>query len=148
MHQALDPGFQLHEGAVIGDVGDAAGELGANRIFRLHTVPGVGLQLLHAQRDALRVRVDLDDLHLDGVADGQDLARMVDAFPTHVGDVQQAVDAAEVNERTVVGDVLHHAFADFTLLQLGNQFRALLCASLFKYRAATDNNVPARPVQF
>src|SRR5213075_1075671 len=27
VHQALDPRLQLHEGAVVGDVGDAAGEL-------------------------------------------------------------------------------------------------------------------------
>src|SRR6202012_1504177 len=94
VHQALDTRLQLHEGAVVGDVGDAAGELGADRILGLDAIPRVGLQLLHAEADALGVRVDLDDLHLDGVADGQDLARVGDALPAHVGDVQQAVDAA------------------------------------------------------
>src|SRR6202012_231119 len=64
VHQAFDAGLQFHEGAVVGDVGDAAGELGAHRVLGLDAVPGIGLQLLHAERDALGLGVDLDDLHL------------------------------------------------------------------------------------
>ena len=74
MHQPLDPRLQLHEGAVVGDVGDAAGVLGADRELLLDRVPRIGLQLLHAEADALGVLVDLDDLDLDGLADRQDLA--------------------------------------------------------------------------
>jgi len=71
--QAFNAGFQLNKCAVVGDVGDAARELGADRILGFHAVPRIGLQLLHAERDALGVGVDLDDLDLDGVAHGQDL---------------------------------------------------------------------------
>jgi hypothetical protein len=102
--------------------------------------------LLHAERDAVGVRVDLDDLDLDGVADGQDLRRMRDALPRHVGDVQQAVDAAQVNERTVVGDVLDDAVADFTLLQLADQLGALFGAGFFQDGATRDDDVAARAV--
>ena len=45
---------------------------------------------------------------------------MIDAAPAHVGDVQQAVDAAQVDERAEVGDVLDDALAelaDFELLE-------------------------------
>ena len=63
--QAFDAGFQFNERAVVGDVGDAAGELGAHRVFRFNAIPRIGLQLLHAERDALGVRVDLDDLDFD-----------------------------------------------------------------------------------
>src|SRR5690606_39771632 len=62
--------------------------------------------LLHAERDTMGFLVDADDLHLDRLADGEDFRRMVDAAPCHVGNVQETVDAAEVNERTVIGDVL------------------------------------------
>ena len=48
----------------------------------------------------------------------------------HVGDVQQAVDAAEVDERAEVGDVLDHARADLALLDLGEQRLLLLLALL------------------
>ena len=44
--------------------------------------------------------------------------RMVDAAPAHVGDVQQAVDAAEVDERAELGDVLDHALAELADFEL------------------------------
>ena len=47
-------------------------------------------------------------LTLHRLADGQHLGRMVDAAPGDVGDMQQAVDAAEIDEGAVIGDVLHH----------------------------------------
>ncbi len=146
MDQALDAGFQLHEGAVVGDVGDPAGEAGSGRVLGFDAVPRIGLQLLHAEADALGVRVDLDDLHLDRVAHRQDLARVRDALPAHVGDVEQAVDAAQVHERTVVGDVLDHAFADFALLQLADELGALFGAGLFQDGAARDDDIAARTV--
>src|SRR5690606_26045239 len=82
--QAFNAGFQLNECAVVGDVGDAARIFGADRVFGFNTIPRIRLQLLHAEADALGVRVDLDDLDLDGVANGQDLARVRDALPRHV----------------------------------------------------------------
>jgi hypothetical protein len=45
------------------------------------------------------------------------ISRVVDAAPGHVGDVQQAVDAAEVDERAEVGDVLDRAGDDVALLE-------------------------------
>jgi hypothetical protein len=70
--QTFDAGFEFNERAVFGDVGDAALELCANRIFGNRCIPRIAFQLLHAKADALCVLVDLDDLHLDGVADVED----------------------------------------------------------------------------
>jgi hypothetical protein len=77
--QALDARLQLHEGAVVGDVGDAAGELGARRVFGGDAFPRIGFELLHAEADALGVGVEADHLHLDRLADLQRLGRVVDA---------------------------------------------------------------------
>ena len=107
--QALDAGLELDEGAVVGDVGDPALELGADRIFQLDALPRIGLELLHAERDALGLAVEADHLDVDRLADMQHLGRMVDPAPGDVGDVQQAVEAAEIDEGAVVGDVLDHA---------------------------------------
>jgi len=62
--QALDAGLQFHEGAVVGDVGDAALQLGADRELGLDALPRIVKQLLHAERDAVGLVVDLDDLDL------------------------------------------------------------------------------------
>ncbi len=74
------------------------------------------------------------------------LRRVVDALPAHVGDVQQAVDAAQVHERAVVGDVLDHAFAHFAFVQLADQLGALLGAGFFQDGAARDDDVAAAAV--
>ena len=40
--QTFHPRLELDEGAVVGDVGDATGELGADRILELDALPGIG----------------------------------------------------------------------------------------------------------
>ena len=141
--QAFDARLQLDESAVVRDVGDRSLELAADRILRLDAGPWVGAELLHAEADALRLRIDADDLHLHRVADVQDLGRMVDALPRHVGDVKQAIDAAEVDECAVVGDVLHHAVDNLALFELGDDLGALLGARLFKHGAAGNDDIAA-----
>ena len=144
--QAFDARLQFDERAVVGDVGDAADDLGLKRILRLDALPRIVQQLLHAERDAVRLVVDLDDLHLDGLADRQHFARVIDAPPGDVGDVQQAVDAAEVDERTVVGDVLDDAVDDLTLFEVLHQLLTLLGAGLFEHGAARHDDVAAAAI--
>src|SRR6201999_136312 len=141
--QAFDARLQFDERAVVGDVGDAAGEASAERILRLDALPRIVQQLLHAKRDAVRLVVDLDDLDLDGLADGEHLGRVIDAAPGDIGDVQQAVDAAEVHERTVIGDVLDHAVDDLALFEVLHQLLALLGARLLQHGAAGHDDVAA-----
>ena len=144
--QTLDARLELDERAVVGDVGDPAGELGADRIFELDALPGIGLELLHAERDALGLAVEADHLDLDLLADAQHLGRVVDPAPGDVGDVEQAVEAAEVDEGAVVGDVLDHAGQHLALLEGRQQLVALLGARLLEHRAARDHDVAAAAV--
>ena len=120
--------------------------LALDRIAGLDALPRIGQQLLDAERDAVRLVVDLDDLDLDLLADGHDLGRMVDAAPGHVGDVQQAVDAAEIDERAVLGDVLDHAVDDLTLFEVGHELGALLGAALLEHGAARHDDVAAAAI--
>ena len=117
-------------------------------IFGLDALPGIVEQLLHAQRDAVGLVVDLDDLDLDLLAYIEHLGRMIDASPGDVGHVQEAIDAAEIDEGAVVGDVLDHAVDDLALFEILHQLLALLGAGLFQYRAAGDHDVAAPPIHF
>src|SRR5262245_39156544 len=148
MDQSLHAGLELDEGAIVGDVGDGALEPRANQIFGGNALPRIGFELLDAEADALGLGIDADDLHLDAVANVHDLARMSDAPPCHLGDVQQAVDAAEVDEGAIVGDVLDHALNDLTLFQPRHDLAALLGARLFEHRAARHDDVAAAAVHF
>src|SRR4029077_6637710 len=146
MDQAFDPRLQFDKGAVVGDVGDAAAELGAGRVFELDTLPRIGFELLHAERDALRLRVEANDLNLDVLPDIQSLGGVIDAPPGDIGHMQQAVDAAEIDEGAVIGDVLDDAVEDLPFLEAGDQLRALLGAALLEHGAARHDDVTARAV--
>src|SRR5436305_9319645 len=141
--ETLDPGLQFDEGAVIGDVCDAALELGAGRVFELNTFPRIGFELLHAERDALCLGVEADDLHLDALADMQGFRGMVDAPPRDVGDVQQPVDAAQIDKGAVVGNVFDDAREDLAFLEARHELGTLLGAALFEDGAARHDDVAA-----
>src|SRR5690606_21641652 len=93
--------------------------------------------------DALRVAIDADDLDADGVTDVDDFARVVDALVAHVGDMEQAVDATEVDERTVIGDVLDRTFDDLAFFQVLDQARTLFGARFLEDGAARHDDIAA-----
>mgnify|MGYP003694602545 FL=1 len=68
---------------------------------------------------------------------------MADAAPRHVGDVQQAVDAAEIDERAVVGDVLDDALEHLALGERLERVLLLLGVLLFEERLARQHDVAA-----
>ncbi len=72
---------------------------------------------------------------------------MLDALPGHVGDVQQAIDAAEVDERTVVGEVLDRTLHHRAFLQVVHQRAALGGEFLLHDGAARHNHVVALLVE-
>jgi hypothetical protein len=92
--------------------------------------------------------VDLDDLDLHLLADIEHLGRMIDAPPRDIGDVQETVDAAEIDEGAVVGDVLDHAVDDLALFEVLHQLLALLGARLFQHGAARHHDVAAAAIHF
>jgi hypothetical protein len=65
----------------------------------------------------------------------------VSPLVAHVGDVQQAVDAAQIHERTVIGDVLDHAIDDLAFGQVLDQARTLFSAGFFQHSAARNHDV-------
>ena len=144
--EAFDARLELDEGAVVGDVGHPAVEPRADRIFRLDVLPRIFEQLLHAKRDAVRLVIDLDDLHPHGLADGQHFGRVIDAPPGDVGHMQEAVDAAEIDEGAVIGDVLHDAVDHLAFGEVGDDLMALLGAGFLKHGAARDDDIAAAAV--
>ena len=119
--QTLDALLELDERAVVGDREDAAANLRADRVALGGVEPRIRRELLEAERDALLVLVELEDLDLDLIADVDEVARMRETAPAHVGDVEQAVEAAHVDERAVVGEVLDDAGEDRALFEGGER---------------------------
>ena len=147
MHQAFDARLDLDERAVIGDVGDLAEHAGVGRVATGDVVPRILAQLLEAEADAVALAVVLEHADVQLLADFHDFGRMAHALPRHVGDVQQAVDAAEVDERAVIGEVLDDALEDRAFLQLLEQLLALDAVLALDHRTAGDDDVVALAVE-
>src|SRR6202035_2007435 len=81
------------------------------------------------------------------VADLEDLRRVVDATPAHVRDVEEAVDAAEIDEGAVLGDVLDDALDHLALLEGEESLGLLLVALLLEKDAAAEHDVAALLVE-
>ena len=147
VHQAFDARLDLDEAAVIGDVGDLAEQARAGRVTAGDGDPRIVAELLEAERNAVALAVELQHAHIELVADVDDFGRMTHALPRHVGDVQQAIDAAEVDERTVIGEVLDDALDDRAFLQTLQQLFALLGEFALDHGAARDHHVVALAVE-
>src|ERR1700736_4332285 len=118
VHQPLDALFDFHEAAVVGDVGDLAEQSRVGRIAPRNVLPRIRAELLQAQRYALPFTIEFEDTDVDLFADLDHLGRMLDALSRHVGDVQQAVDAAQIDERAVIGEGLDHSLDGRALLEI------------------------------
>src|SRR6056297_1513677 len=146
VNETFDTGLQLNEGTVVGDVRHAAGMHRIERVLGGDQIPRIFLQLLHAEADAMRVLVDLDDLNLDGLADREDFRGVIDAAPGHVGDVQKAVDTAEIHEGPVFGDVLDHTIDRLARGEVGDDLGALFGAAFFQDGAARHDDIAAAAI--
>ena len=104
-YQTLYTGFQFDERAVVGDDGDDTPMDRAQRVVGSYQIPRIVLQLLHAKANAAGFSVELNDLNLDSFAFRQDLGRVAHTAQCHVGDMQQVINATQVNECTIFGDV-------------------------------------------
>ncbi len=143
MHQPLDARLQLDEGAVAHDVDDFAGVPASDGILVGHVLPRAGRLVFEAQRDLFLVLVHLQDVHLKLLVDVDNFVRVVDPAPRHIGDVQEAVDAAQIDEGAELGDVLDDALADLADLDLAEELLLHLLALVLQQLAAADDDVAA-----
>ena len=118
------------EGAEVDELGDRAVDDVADLEVRDRGVPRVGLEAADRQADPAALVVDVDDLGLDLVADLVAGLGVVDLVPRELALVDEAVDAAEVDEdaeRRDRADAAGDLLAD---LQAAEQLVALLAALL------------------
>ena len=138
---AFDAFFQLDKCSVGDDADDLAMDLAVDRVLEGDVVPGIPVLLLEAERHAFFLAVDFQNHDFDLVADLDHFAGVIDAAPAHVGDMQQAVQTVEVDERAEVGEILDRAGADFADLHFTDQRAAVFGAFEFDQFPARQNNV-------
>src|SRR5947207_518519 len=83
--EAVDLFLHLDERTELSEVPDLAVDFAADRILVGQVVPGIAFDLLEAERNPARRRVDAEDERVHRVADIEQLARMFDALaPRHL----------------------------------------------------------------
>ena len=125
MNQTFNTVFDLNEATVVRNVRDLAEHTRMRRVATCEILPRIITELLHAKRNTLALAIELEDLDVDFLTNVHNLGRMLDALPGHIGDVQQTVDATEIDERAVIGEVLDDALDRVAFLQLFQQLLTL-----------------------
>jgi len=148
MDQPFHPLFNFHERPIVRQTDHAPFHLSLDRVAFLCPRPGVGDQLLQAERDAFVLPIEAQHHDLDLVAHLEQLRGMSNAPPTHVRDVQQTVDPAEVDKHAVVGDVLDDAFDHLVVFEIGEGLVLEMFAFLLEDGAAGEHYITALFVVF
>ena len=141
--EAFDSGSDLDERAVGGEIDHLARNARSDGELIKNVAPGILLGLLETERDALAVAIDIENHDFELLSDLEHFARVLDAAPAHVGDVEKSVDAVEIDERAEVGDILHAAGADLVLLEARQELRLLLGESALDEFAARNDEIAA-----
>ena len=143
MNQALDAGLEFHERSKLHETSDGAAHAVAGLELFGNRIPGMRLQLLQSDGDALLLafRPNLEHFHFDRLADREHVGRLVDAAPGNVAHMQQRIDSAQIDEGAVVGKAAHgaaHGLAFFNL-----RIELVLGGALFFLgnRAAIDHDI-------
>ena len=109
MNQTVEPRFEFDKGAEIGDARYRALDPIAGVILIRRADPGVRLQLFQTQRDALLRGIDLENLHVELLADRESVGRLIHAPVRNIGDMQHAVHPADIDESPVIEQAAHRA---------------------------------------
>src|SRR6516164_5065554 len=147
VHQAFDSRLQLDECPEVRDAGHGSANTIADLVFLRNGIPGMRLQLLHAERDSLLLGIDFQDFCFDFLSNRENVLRLMDAAPGKVADVQQAVQAAKVDKRAVVRETANRSTHDVTLVKFGVATLFDGTRFVFDHRAAVNHNVFVRDIQ-
>src|SRR6185312_13198539 len=146
--QALDAGFQFDKGSIIGDAHHTSDHARADRIMLFNRLPRIGVKLLNSKRNTLLGTIELQHLDRHFIADAYHFRRVSHTAVRHVADVQQAIDAAEIDERAVVRQILDRAGHDRAFAQLAEHGGFPRRQILFHRQLARHDNVSAPPIHF
>src|SRR5258706_466275 len=148
MDESFDTRFQLDECSVRNQIHNAALDLHADLVLGFDILPRILQLLLQPQADTLFFPIAIQDHHVDFLANLQDFGGMSDAAPTHIGDMQQTIQAVEIDERAEVGDVLDGALANVTRRHFREQLGAPFVTLLLDQLATRKNDVLPLLVDF
>ena len=146
VNQAFDGTVDADESAEGDQLGDLAGDNLANLIAGDDIVPLFGARAPDGEPDFLRLLVDLHHVDIDVATDRKHLLGVDVALPGELGEVDQAVGAAQVDEDAEAADARDATAADFAFAQLRQQAVLLFGAPLLHGGALGEDDAVSASV--
>ena len=126
MDKTLYTRSDFDECTVIGHHNDFAFYLVAYFQVGIESIPGMRLQLFQAQSDTFLLVVEVEDNDVEFLVERNHLFGVRNTAPREVGDVNQTVYAAQVDEYTIRGNVLDGTLENLTFFEFGDDLFLLL----------------------
>ena len=146
MDEALDAGLDLDKGTKVGQSRDRAGNALADG--EADGLPGFRLKLLEAEGYFLRLWVDFEDAKLKLLADVKHIFRFGDAGVRNIRDMQQTVNASQVNKSAIRHQGPDGSCNGIAFFQSGVASCGYSARLLFQHHAPIDDNVFLHHIQF
>ena len=147
VHQAFDAGLKFDESAVISYAGYLAIQARAGRKPLFDGLPGIRQELFVAERNTFTLAIESQDFDLHRVADPEELSRILQTPPGHIGYVQQPIDAPEIDEGSVFGKILDLSFDDNIFFDLAEGVSLAIGVSVFEHCLAREHDIRAFSIQ-
>ena len=148
MNKTFNTAAQFNKSAIIGDIGHPTGHFAVEREIHRNFIPRICLKLFHAKADALGFRIDFHHLHFHRLTDIYHFRRVIDTPPGNISDMQQAVNAAQINKGTIISDVFDHTFNNLAFNQILHDFIAGFGAGFFHNGPPRNHNIAAPTIHF
>ena len=126
MDKSLNAWLNLNECAVVSDENNFTLNLVTNLDVRIEAVPRMWSKLLETESDSLLLLIEIENNNLNLLIELNNLFRIVYAAPREVCDMDKTVNATEVNEYTIVSDVLDCSLENLAFLKLADDLTLLL----------------------
>ena len=118
VNKTLDTFLDFGKTTVIGEVSHSSINSATFWVAIGNFYPWIFAQLFQTQRDPIALAVELKDFDIHFLTNFYNLAGVLDALPSHIRDVQQAINTAEINKGTVISQIFNHAFNRHAFLQI------------------------------
>ena len=148
MDEAFNTGSDFDECTIVGHHNHLTLHLVAHLEVFVKGIPRMGSELLNTEGNALLLFVEVEDNDVELLVVLYHFAGIADATPREIGDVDETVYAAEVDEYTIVGDILNRTFEHLTLFELADDFLLLSFEFSFDECLVADHNVLVFLVDF
>ena len=125
MDKTFHTGHDLHKSAVVSDDDHFTFDLVTNLQIGIEFLPRLRSELFETQGDTFLTFFEVEDNDVDLLVELNHFGRMVDTAPREVGDVDKAVQTAEIDECTVRNNVLDSTFEDLSDFEFADDFSFL-----------------------